>query len=344
MNNPVISIVMPLFNGRPYVADAIDSVLSQTFGDWELLVIDDGSTDDGLELVRTNYADTRIRLMVNPSNQGVAYTRGVGIEEAKGEFLAWLDCDDIILPERLELQLDYLRKNPDIGLCGTWIERFGGDDNSKSCPPSDPEMLRCMLLFTPIVPNATVMLRLDLVRKHGITYDNDLPIAEDYDFVLQCSRHFKVGIVPRVLYRYRVAENSLMQRYDAAEEKSFAVVKAVQRRALTRFGIETGDTELRLHRCFNSGLILANFTQYKDAFYWLLSLVRHNETTAYYDRKVFRRAAANRFFFLSKKASSFGLRTLTFYIREAITHNLLYYELFAFMKFVVRCFIRYDKF
>ncbi|CAH0999522.1 hypothetical protein LEM8419_00822 [Neolewinella maritima] len=343
MQQPTVSLVMPLYNGRPYVAAAIDSVLAQTFTDWELIVIDDGSTDGGMEVVQA-YSDHRIRPMANSSNRGVAYTRGVGIKEARGKFLAWIDSDDVILPQRLSLQLDYLHANPEVGLCGTWIERFGGGDHSQARPPDHAELLRCLLLFTPIVPNATVMLRLPLVRHHRIRYDETLPIAEDYDFVLQCSRHFKLGIVPNVLYRYRVTEGSLMQRYDEAEDQSFETLRVVSGRALAHFGVYADERQLRSHRFLNSGRVFTDFRQYRRAFEWLLVLMRHNDATGYYDRTVFRRAVADRFYFISKKASFAGLRALTFYLRQARLHKLLYPQPLALAKLSARCFIRYDKF
>ncbi|MBB4080493.1 glycosyltransferase involved in cell wall biosynthesis [Lewinella aquimaris] len=335
---------MPLYNGRPYVVAAIESVLQQRFMDWELLVIDDGSTDGGPELVRTTFVDPRIRLLANPNNRGVAYTRNVGIAAARGEFLAWLDCDDLITPDRLQAQLDYLHEHPELGACGSWIQRFGSGKEVSTQLPKSPEIIRGLLLFTPIVPNATVMLRLKLVEKLGLRYDESLPIAEDYDFVLRCSQHFPIGIIPRILYRYRVTENSLTQRLDTEEEAAFAISKVVHGRALERFGMQVNEEELRTHRILNSDLLFATFSQYRAALSWLLLLLRHNEKHKIYDPAAFRRVGANRFYFISKKASSFGIRTLIFYVRNAVAHNLLYLSPAPLAKFVFRCLIRYDKF
>jgi glycosyltransferase involved in cell wall biosynthesis len=335
---------MPVYNGKAYLREAIDSVMGQTIADWELLVIDDGSTDGSIEFVQSNYADTRIRLLTNKGNRGVAYTRDRGVAQACGQFLAWLDCDDFMEADRLERQLDHLREHSEIGLCGTWIKRFGGDDHSVARPPTDPELLRSMLLFTPIVPNATVMLRLPLVRKLGVTYDQELPIAEDYDFVLQCSQRFAVGMVPKVLYHYRVTEGSLMQRFDAAEQRSFAAVKVVQARALRAFGIEATDDDLRLHRTFNSAILFPDFATYRAAFEWLMHLLDHNDRTGYYDRRTFRKAVADRFYFISKKASRFGNRALAFYLRNTVAHRLLSVKPVSLAKFTMRCLIRYNRF
>ncbi|NJC25883.1 glycosyltransferase family 2 protein [Neolewinella antarctica] len=344
MQQPVISVVMPMYNGEPYVVAAIESVLQQTFADWELLVIDDGSADGGPALVRNTFSDPRIRLLANDGNQGVAYTRNAGIAASRGEFLAWLDCDDLITPDRLETQLSYLSDHPELGACGSWIQLFGAGKETTGRPPESPAVLRAFLLFTPIIPNATVMLRVELVRKFGLEYDITLPVAEDYDFVLRCSEHFSFGIVQRALYRYRAAENSLTQRFDAEEEGAFAISKIVHGKALERFGMSATDVELRIHRILNSDLTFRTFPQYVAALDWLLGLLRHNEQHKKYDVAAFRRVAANRFYFITKKATSFGIRTLIFYARKSFAHNILYFHPLPLMKLVVRCIIRYDKF
>ena len=341
---PLVTVMMPVYNGKAYLREAIDSVLAQTLTDWELLLIDDGSTDGSVDFIGEHYTDARIRVLANDRNRGVAYTRNAGIDAARGEFLAWLDSDDIMSPDRLQSQVAYLHRRPELGACGTWIRRFGAGRAFSSRQPESPEIVRGLLLFTPIVPNATVMLRLALVRQFGLRYDHGLPIAEDYDFVLKCSQHFSIGILPRVLYSYRVAENSLTQRLDQEEESAFAISKIVHGRALAKFGISATDEELRTHRILNSGLVFTIFEQYAAAFDWLLRLLRHNEEVKFYELSAFRRVAANRFFFISKKASLFGIRTLVFYVRNAVAHNLLYLSPLPLVKFLVRCFIRYDKF
>src|SRR5690606_29827801 len=114
---------MPVYNGEKYIKEAIRNILCQTFSNFELVIIDDGSTDSSIEIIQS-IKDRRIRFLKNEKNQGIAYTRNVGLKEAKGEFLAWMDCDDLVEPNRLEIQINYLKNNPEIGICGTALKRF----------------------------------------------------------------------------------------------------------------------------------------------------------------------------------------------------------------------------
>ncbi|WP_273566615.1 glycosyltransferase family 2 protein [Maribacter halichondriae] len=103
---PVLTVVMPIYNGERYVGEAIDSILRQTFADFELIIINDGSTDGSLDIIKS-YQDNRIRIINNIKNQGIPYNRNLGLKEAKGAFLCWADCDDVSLPTRFEKQLDF---------------------------------------------------------------------------------------------------------------------------------------------------------------------------------------------------------------------------------------------
>ena len=243
---PFLSVVMPVFNGEKYIKESIESILNQTFKNLELIIIDDGSTDNSLLEIR-KFKDSRIRLFMNGINRGVAFTRNRGLCKAKGKYLAWCDCDDISLPRRFEEQINFLEKNPAIGACGTWLSRF--DKNSSYVIKSykDSEILKATLLFRPSMLNATVMLRLSEVKKNGLCYNNDLSIAEDYDFILKCSNCFKLTNIPKVLYKYRASDTSIMKKYENQEQKSYEIHKIVYQYGLKALKINASEEELVLH-------------------------------------------------------------------------------------------------
>ena len=117
---PLVSVIMPVYNGEKYLAEAIDSILVQTFTDFELLIVDDGSQDNSAEIIRSYVKrDSRIRFFQQEQNEGSANARNRGIANAKGEFIAAMDCDDVSLPERLQKQVDFLESHPEIGALGT---------------------------------------------------------------------------------------------------------------------------------------------------------------------------------------------------------------------------------
>ena len=123
---PLVSVLMPVYNAEKYLAASIGSILAQTYGDFELLICDDASTDGSLEIVRS-FDDTRMTLLTNRENLGNAATRNRLIEHASGEYVAVLDADDTAEPDRLARQVDFLERNPEIGLCGSWVNVIGHD-------------------------------------------------------------------------------------------------------------------------------------------------------------------------------------------------------------------------
>jgi glycosyltransferase involved in cell wall biosynthesis len=116
-----ITVLMPVYNGEKYLREAIDSIFNQTFTDFEFLIVDDGSTDNSVEIINS-YQNSRINLVKNDKNEGLVYTLNRGLSLAKGEYIARMDCDDISLPERLKKQIDFLDSNSEIAVVGTWIK------------------------------------------------------------------------------------------------------------------------------------------------------------------------------------------------------------------------------
>ena len=190
---PLISVIIPTFNRAAWVREAVDSVLAQTFQDFELIVVDDGSTDaTGEEL--GSYGD-RLRIIYQ-ARQGVSAARNRGLEMAAGEWLAFLDSDDLWLPQKLETQVDFLNRNPRAEICQTeeiWI-RHGRRVNPREKhrkPSGDifaPSLVRCL-----VSPSA-VMLRKSLLQEVDF-FDESLPACEDYDLWLRISCRKPVFLV-----------------------------------------------------------------------------------------------------------------------------------------------------
>ncbi|MGB3545815.1 MAG: glycosyltransferase family 2 protein [Saprospiraceae bacterium] len=341
--SPPVSVVMPVYNGAAYLREAIDSILNQTFRNFELLVIDDGSTDNSLEIIES-YTDPRIRLLRNPGNWGVAFTRNVGLREARGNYLAWCDCDDVSLPTRLEKQVAWLDAHPHIGACGTGIVRFGGGQKEVvSRVATDSDYLRGMLLFMPALPNATVMLRKDLVYGEGLAYSEKLAVGEDFDFVLRCSWQFSVANLSEVLYRYRASESSIMKSYAETDERMYGMLKQVYKRVLTRLGIESSEENLRTHYLINSENLLNGKPDLTRCLTWLLRLQAANKQVDLVAPAAFRQVLAERFYFAAKKASRGGPAVFLYYLFQAARHFKLARPL-ELLKLAARCGIRYNKF
>ncbi|RDV10665.1 glycosyltransferase family 2 protein [Pontibacter diazotrophicus] len=343
MTAPLLSVVMLVFNGEKYLNEAIESVLTQTFKDFELIIINDGSTDKSIDII-SSYSDKRIRLLDNKNNSGIPYCRNIGLNLAKGEFLTWSDCDDINLPDRFEKQIDFLRSNPSIGGCGTWLLRFkGSKSHYVQKADKDPEFIKACLIFKPAIPNATVMLRLSEIRKFKLYYNTNLPIAEDYDFILRCSKYLKFSNIQEVLYKYRDSETSIMEQYKLKEEKSYQIHKIVYAEALEILGITPSESDLVVHRSIGSQSLFESLLEFISCYNWLLNIQFANNRERVFDQKILNKVLAAQFYFISKKASKFGLATLKYYLSKSLLNkwNIKPYEAF---KLFIRCSIRYNKF
>jgi len=141
-----VTIIMPVYNGEVYLREAIDSILDQTLTDFEFLILNDGSSDHSVDIVRS-YDDPRIRLVENEANLGVVQTLNRGLDLANGTFIARMDCDDRSLRDRLARQVAFLDDHPEVGICGTWMEAIGARAGYIWRYPTDPERIRCSLLF-----------------------------------------------------------------------------------------------------------------------------------------------------------------------------------------------------
>lgn len=341
MNNVLLSVIMPVYNGQKYLKDAINSVLNQTFEDYELLIIDDGSTDSSVKIIQS-IKDSRIKLLKNNENQGVAFTRNVGLSEAKGEYLAWMDCDDLIEPNRFQIQIDYLRENLEIGICGTALNRFGEGKPRVSREYSDPEMIKSALLFYPAIRPATAMYRMNMVREAKLSYDTRLAVAEDYDFYFEASFHFPIKNLDDVLYHYRSSESSIMKVYSEQQQLMFGFHKIIYAKAFKKLGIPDLEKNFRLHYSCSSSQLISSYSELTEILDWLLYLKEINSNIKLYQVESFNKVLASIFYFVCKKSSQIGPQIFFFYWKNKKMFPTN--EAFSEGKLLIRCFIYYNKF
>lgn len=198
---PVISVVLPVYNGEKHLAEAIDSILAQTFADFELIIIDDGSTDGSLRILQEyQKRDARIRL-ISRENRNLAATLNESVEIARGKWVARMDQDDIALPQRFERQLKWLEKTG-ADITGSWVKFFGSWDRRVCKSYQSDQAIKMDLLFKSPFVHPSVMMRTDLVKQ--LRYDKTCEKAEDYDLWVRAAQAGgKMGNVPEVLLLYR---------------------------------------------------------------------------------------------------------------------------------------------
>ena len=234
---PAISVCMPVYNAERYLTEAVDSVLAQTFGDFEFIIVDDGSTDGSREMLN-HYASTdpRVRMIRRP-NLGVRKTLNDCLQLARGEFIARMDADDMCLPDRFELQVNYLRKHPDVVLLGCAYDLIDGAGRllRHLKQPQDNDSLQqiCLSGRTPICHPSAMMRREPTLRVGG--YDEEFTVAQDLDLWLRLGEVGKMACLPQTLVKYRLHEKSISE---AKQEQQVVNMRTACERAWRRRGIK----------------------------------------------------------------------------------------------------------
>ncbi len=282
-----MTVLTTVYNRAAYLGATIESVLGQSFADLELLVVDDGSSDASVEVAQS-FRDPRVRVLRNPTNLGIPRTRNRGLAEARGEYLAILDSDDVARPDRLRRQVDFLDAHPDVAVVGSfcaWIDGRGRRLRRVKRRPVHPDDVRAALLFRCPLQNSAAMGRTAVLRRFG--YRSEFEVGEDYDLWTRLSAEHRLANLPLVLVDYRVHGERTPRR--AMQRLRGAIVRD-QLRAL---GLEPSAEDLARHlraiRCLKrtgeSDQALLEW-----ASEWLGRLRRANERTARYPEPAFSRA------------------------------------------------------
>lgn len=223
-DQPLVSIILPVKNGSDYISGAIDSLLSQTFSNFELIVIDDGSTDQTAQIVK-GYSDPRITL-VSQENQGVSKATNRGFAMARGKYITRHDHDDLSLPTRIEKQVQFLENHPQCYFVGTWAQIWEGNNPTYRIHrhPTKPAEIAFFLLFNSPFVHTSCLYRKEVFDvTHGYTSNEDRVPPEDYEYFSRISRLYEMANIPEALVVYREVPNSmssmLRSNQRAAKEK-----------------------------------------------------------------------------------------------------------------------------
>jgi len=208
---PKVSVVMSVFNGEKYLREAMDSILTQTFTDFEFIIINDGSTDRTREILES-YVDPRIRLY-HQQNMGLTKSLNKGLSFAKGDYLARQDGDDISYPERLSYQVNFLDSNKNIGLIGTFASFINskGEEFNIWKPPWEHEGIKKHLMITNCFCHGSVMFRKDCLDTVGY-YREKFKYSQDYDLWIRISEQYRVANINEILYKNRRSSSTITRK------------------------------------------------------------------------------------------------------------------------------------
>lgn len=205
-----ISVVIPVYNSREYLRESIESVIVQTFQDWELLAINEFGSDDGSSDIIEEYClqDSRIQLIQNKERLGLAESLNKGIRMAKGEYVARLDADDLAHSDRFRKQVEFMDAHPDVVVCGTYQHHFGLETDWIHRPAISPEQCKANLLFFCDLCHSTLMLRRETIVTNNLWYDKSF-LAEDFELWTRVIRVGKIANIPQVLGEYRWGDGNI---------------------------------------------------------------------------------------------------------------------------------------
>ena len=251
VRKPLVSVLFPVYNGAHYLEESIQSILNQTYYNFEIIIIDDGSTDDSSTIIQ-KFSDPRIRFYYNQTNQGLAETLNRAINLSKGDYLARQDQDDISLPKRFERQVEFFETHTGYGMVGTWakVRRCEQGNVGLIDPPTESLILKFELMFNNQFVHSSVMILKEVFKKIGLYSTNkSRQPPEDYELWYRITRQYEVSNIPEVLLVYNETPNSMTRKardYDLfnsqeitimSENLAFAVGKIKPDKDTTDFAI-----------------------------------------------------------------------------------------------------------
>lgn len=236
----MISVLMSVFNDEKYIEKSIESIVNQTYEDLEIIIIDDGSTDNTVDIIRS-FNDRRIRIIHNEKNLGLTKSLNKGLKFVNGDYVARMDADDICFRERFLIQSRYMDKHPEIMLSSCGFSYFGEKHGSHSLK-LNYNQIKGQYFFDSVLPHPGFFFRKQLIDE-GYVYDERFKYAQDYDFQVRVSKKYEVSIIPNILFAYRVGEGQISV---AKKNKQRAFANNIRKNYYAAHGIVFSKKEVEL--------------------------------------------------------------------------------------------------
>lgn len=288
---PLVSVLLPIYNAGPYLAAALGSILRQDYDRLEIIAIDDGSTDNSLQILQ-NYrkSDNRISI-ISRENRGLIATLNEGLAVARGELVARMDADDVAYPWRLSRQVDVFKQQPELALCGAGVDFLLGNRVIRGLP--DPvfkaNLLRILSMFFTIFMHPTVVYNRNIIKEDILYYDENYKHAEDFDLFRRLADQYPAAMIPENLIAYRIHRDSVTNRHKQEMRRTHLKIVAEN---LEREGLAQSTQALR-----DIGQAVSMDTV-RRAAEWLLALEERISRLPAQTRPSFEAGTLNLFYFL----------------------------------------------
>lgn len=275
----MISVLLPVFNSEKYLKEAIQSILNQTFENFELIIINDRSTDNSLRIIKS-YLDPRIKLISNRKNMGVAKSLNRGLNMAKGKYIIRMDADDVCLKGRFKKQVKFLENNPKIGICGTWVHVFG-TTNYLWQSPVDHKMIRARMLFESSIAHPSVIMRRSFLQKNKIVYEEKYVHAQDFALWVRAGEKIQLHNYPEPLLRYRTHQGQTPVRHRLSQQRSSWKIRKYQ---LKKLAIKPNKQDQKIHQSLSNWSTELKPRDFWSIGRWLKLLLTQNYKKKYYSQ------------------------------------------------------------
>ena len=303
---------MPVYNAEKYLREAMDSILTQTFRDFEFLIINDGSTDSSKAIIRA-YIDPRIRYVENETNIRLIATLNKGIELAMGEYIVRMDADDISEPQRIAKQVEFMDTHPQVGLCGSFMRTIGLERNYDIHYQTEHDAIKFRLFFDTHFPHPTAIIRKPVLMHHQLRFDKAYIHAEDFELWTRMADVCKIAILPEILVIKRSHAEQVSEVYKEIQEEITAKIRKEQ---IEKLGVHPSQKEIETYEWF----IKKNIPKEKEALEALLDLfeklVISNIQKDYYKPALFNRYFAEQYLEICMTSTHLGLWIFNKYKRS----------------------------
>ena len=269
---PQITVLLPVFNSDKYVGKAIESILNQTFKDWELIIINDGSKDETSKVINC-FRGKKIRIIEYKKNMGLVFALNEGSKISKGKYITRMDADDISFKNRLQVQVNFMEKHEEIGVCGSWAKTFGEKKGLWKTPIKDIDIKTMMIFNSPLI-HPSVMIKKSMMKEYP-----NYKRAEDYGLWVELIDKTKFHNIPEYLIKYRLHELAKQQRQD--KDKSILNIRKI---VLEKTGIKLSRKELSIFNSFANWKNVKTEKQLDDVYKIIIKILKHSNKE-YFSKK-----------------------------------------------------------
>jgi glycosyltransferase involved in cell wall biosynthesis len=298
----MITVLMPAYNAARFLDESVRSILEQTFRDLELLLIDDASSDDSAAAL-SRFRDPRLRVLRNSRNIGIAATLNRGIEEACGEYIARMDADDIACPQRLERQLNFMERHPDVGVLGTWVRLFGDQPRVIVRQPIGADVVKAYLVFDNPLFHPTVMMRRSVLLERNLRYNPEFSRTEDYELWMRAATCCRLDNLPEALVRMRVHSANITT---TTRETMTMQTGVLLKRQLAQLGLHVTEEEAAFHHDVSRGRRVESSEALIEAEKWFIGLQERNRVQGVFSTEALAVAVGMVWFRLCLNSANLG--------------------------------------